>query len=1113
MLRALALAAFLLAATTASAAEQTVWQIGKPDHSYAEFAIAGDYHAYEAKVGQKPVVFEVGKSEAARDWPFIQPGPADPWAGGREHPFTIRFALEAEPRGIFTLRIELVDVQKPMTPSYRVAVGGRTAEYRLEPGGGDGSLTDPHAGKPQKLELALPADLFKKGPNDIVLTTVGGSWVEYDAVTLLNDPDGKMPEAAVQTLTATATPFFIRHGDEIGRAIDVGVTLTAPASEIAIRAEAGGKTFDLPIKQLAALGSVTGEIAIPDSPEPQEVKITATVAGKSKSTTVQVLPQRKWRIYVAPSSHTDIGYTDLQPKCAETHNLNADKAVELAAKFPDFKWNMEVAWQAENYLATRKGEKLDAFLKLAKEGRIGVQALYCNILTGLCSTEEACRFTWFAHTLKEKYGIPYRSAMISDVPTQEATVPMILAAAGIRYFSSGVNNDRGYTFTQLYAKSPYWWEGPDGSRVLMTDVPGYAHAQGWGLDTTVEQARPRVIAALKGYEGRKDYPYDAVFLHGAVSDNCAMNPQLADVAKAWNERYEYPKVILSHNTEFYEYVEKQYGDKLPVVRGSGGTYWEDGAGSSAQETALVRNAHERITAAQTMLALARQLKPEIEYPAKEIQSAWRQCLLYDEHTWGAAGSIGAPDSDMTKAQWKIKAQYAVDADKEAKALADGAAKALAGLVKGRGLVVMNPTDAVRTDILEVKGGLLADRNNGCRLGERTIRVVREVPAHGLRVEAPADQPAAPAAEELQGTTIESRYYRITFDPATGGMTSLFDKELNRELLDTAAPYRANQYLYVSGGDGSRIVAGGPVEPKLTVNVPEKATLKRLKLGTLGERMIIETSAVQTPKLVSEVTVWNDLKRVDITNRLQKIATYKKEGVYFAFPLAGTKPTIRYEVPAGVVNANKDMLPGACYEWFTVQHFVEVETADVAVAWATPDAPLVCFQDIFRGRWQSPVEMKNGYLFAYVMNNYWHTNYKAGQDGDFLFRFALTSRAKSDPAASARFGAAVASPLMAVTAEAQAGGVLPANGAGLVEVAEPNVIAVSAKQADSGAGLVIRLWEAGGQATTAHVRLPQGNAKKATACNLVEEPQGELEVKDGAIAVPVKGHGLATVIVE
>ena len=32
----------------------------------------------------------------------------------------------------------------------------------------------------------------------------------------------------------------------------------------------------------------------------------------------------------------------------------------------------------------------------------------------------------------------------------------------------------------------------------------------------------------------------------------------------------------------------------------------------------------------------------------------------------------------------------------------------------------------------------------------------------------------------------------------------------------------------------------------------------------------------------------------------------------------------------------------------------------------------------------------GTIFSYVMNNYWHTNYVAGQGGDFTFRYVLTS---------------------------------------------------------------------------------------------------------------------------
>ena len=47
-------------------------------------------------------------------------------------------------------------------------------------------------------------------------------------------------------------------------------------------------------------------------------------------------------------------------------------------------------------------------------------------------------------------------------------------------------------------------------------------------------------------------------------------------------------------------------------------------------------------------------------------------------------------------------------------------------------------------------------------------------------------------------------------------------------------------------------------------------------------------------------------------------------------------------------------------------------------------------DINAGKWLDTLPVTNGTIFAYVMNNYWFTNYKAGQDGDFTFRYSLTS---------------------------------------------------------------------------------------------------------------------------
>jgi alpha-mannosidase len=155
-----------------------------------------------------------------------------------------------------------------------------------------------------------------------------------------------------------------------------------------------------------------------------------------------------------------------------------------------------------------------------------------------------------------------------------------------------------------------------------------------------------------------------------------------------------------------------------------------------------------------------------------------------------------------------------------------------------------------------------------------------------------------------------------------------------------------------------------------------------------------------------------------------------------------------------------------------------------------------------------------------MNNYWHTNYQASQGGDYTFRFALTSRAHSDRVASVRMGWEASNPLLAAPVQLRAGGPLPATSASFLDVAEPNVIVLGAKRPEEGNGLVVRLWELSGKATTAHLRVGAAAgipgwpaARKATACTLVEAPGQALPIRDGTVTVPLGKFGLATVRIE
>ena len=96
-----------------------------------------------------------------------------------------------------------------------------------------------------------------------------------------------------------------------------------------------------------------------------------------------------------------------------------------------------------------------------------------------------------------------------------------------------------------------------------------------------------------------------------------------------------PKLVIATTTELFREFEKRYADKIPVVSGDFTPYWENGACSSARETALNRTAAERLVQAETLSAM---FGPR-RYPVEQFTEAWRNVILYDEHTWGAYNSI------------------------------------------------------------------------------------------------------------------------------------------------------------------------------------------------------------------------------------------------------------------------------------------------------------------------------------------------------------------------------------------------------------------------------------------------------------------------------------------
>lgn len=683
----------LLLATALSAvpcAAQPLWQIGKSDNNYAEFAIARNNEAYSGQFADG-VVVDAGDADAAAHWPYVQPGPADAWAGSKQHTHTINFDLTPEPGAIYALIIDLVDAHAFLPPHIVVRVNSSERAFDLNPGTSDLSLTDPNKSREQVLRMYLRAEWLKASNNTISITNTSGSWMLYDCISFARRAE---PPKAAENLSLQSTFLFKKSGDELRQVIKATMDLWEDQPRILARLEGDAGLRVEQVFENVPCGRSSLDIEIPPDTKPQHAVLHVSIGSEDFETHGDIVIHRPWRVYLMPSTHFDIGYTSIQERALQTHRENIDRAIEWCAKYPDFVWNSECSYIAKDYL--ENGAHKEEFLRLAKEGRLGVMAFFGNELTGICSAESLTRLMDYYDYLRKVHGIESNCAMMSDVPSMVSSIPMVLAGHGIKYLSHGINATRARADQEM-CDMLHYWESPDGSRVLTWKTWGYGKCD-FAIRRNLEETCSALNNMLGAYEGRADYPYDAVLLHGGYGDNQPSSELLPRLAAEWNRTYEYPKLIFCRGSEFFEYVESKFAEQIPVLKGDGGVWWEDGAASSAYETGIVRDAKERLIVAEKLVSLCDSKERKRILP--HIEKAWENVLLYDEHTWGAAQSIDAPDSAETLGQWAVKKSFADKAYEDALAVEKSTWKAACGLFDAPegSVVVFNPTNAARTEV-------------------------------------------------------------------------------------------------------------------------------------------------------------------------------------------------------------------------------------------------------------------------------------------------------------------------------------------------------------------------------------------------------------------------------
>ena len=118
--------------------------------------------------------------------------------------------------------------------------------------------------------------------------------------------------------------------------------------------------------------------------------------------------------------------------------------------------------------------------------------------------------------------------------------------------------------------------------------------------------------------------------------------------------YAYPRVRFSGFSEAMTYIANQAATAMPVIRGDGGPYWEDGIASDALYAALERQNQQRALSAEKMSTIGSYVNPNVGANRETLDSIWKELLLFDEHTWEAGGSVEDPKSQESVQQRAVK---------------------------------------------------------------------------------------------------------------------------------------------------------------------------------------------------------------------------------------------------------------------------------------------------------------------------------------------------------------------------------------------------------------------------------------------------------------------------
>jgi alpha-mannosidase len=846
--------------------------------------------------------------------------------------------------------------------------------------------------------------------------------------------------------------------------------------------------------------------------------------------------------HLTGNSHIDAAWLWPWTETVDVVKRTFGTALQLMYEYPQYTYTQSAA-QYNEWMAQKYPDLNAEIAQRIKEGRWEVVGgMWVEPDLNMPDGESLVRQLlvgkrWY----QQAYGVDVRIGWNPDSFGYTWQLPQIYKKSGVDYF---VTQKMTWNDTNQLPFKLFWWESPDGSKVLAYFPHDYANnnLNPVRLSEDLATARTRATGMtdmmdLYGIGDHGGGPTRAILDQGMHWSEPSVPPHVIPMmpfgtAQEYFSRIE--KSVAAESPEWnYQSIAKGYTappaveGKVSIPTWKSELYFEYHRGVMTTQANHKRNMREssiETLNAEKWASLA--WLDGDKYPAHELTEDWKKVLFNQFHDLAAGSGIGVIYKDAQKdydvVRWSTNEISTNALATVAQNITTDAAKAT---FPGLSLVVFNPlgwarsgevsfslpggtnglqtywTNGVSGSLLPIglRDGVPEYRlrvNDVPALGYQTIRL-SPVPA-GIAVGAPIPHHLVgggpPAREEKDAFVLDEGNLKAQIDKRTGCITHIVDKKSKFDYLTGSACGNQLQFFKDTPKDYDawNIDPGTLDVAPMTIDHADSVALVKTDAGDPAIRV---TSHWQNSKFTQTIRIDGDM--IDIDNDIDWHESHIL--LKTAFPVSATSPFATYDIPYGTI----DRTTTRNNSWEKAQF----------------EVPAQYWADLGDGKHGLSVINESKFGYDAVGNLLRLTLLRSpkwpdpdADMGHHHFHFALYPHAGTwKDAMTVRHGFEYNYPLTAVVTSAHPGS-LPAEHS-FASVGPESVVLTAVKKAEDSKGLIFRAYEWAGKNSTVEFRVPPG-ATGATVTNMMEKPEGDpLQVTGDVVKAPIHPYEILTVRVD